>query len=213
MKKIFVLGDSISIHYGPFLEEMIKGKFAYARKSGEEQALKNLDIPQGANGGDSRMCLEFLKGLRGSGGLDADLLLLNCGLHDVKASFPDENKLKERRQLQVSIEDYQSNLEDIVQVADELKVKLIWVRTTPVDEAQHNTAGSGIFRYSEDVDTYNSAADKIMATRNVSAIDLNGFTNSLGAATELLYDGRHFNEPVRRLQAAYISGWLDNFKF
>ena len=30
-RSIFVIGDSISIHYGPYLKEMIKDKFNYDR--------------------------------------------------------------------------------------------------------------------------------------------------------------------------------------
>jgi len=59
--KLYVIGDSISIQYGPYLEAALRGVMAYARKEGEEEALLNLDIPQGANGGDSGMVLSFLE--------------------------------------------------------------------------------------------------------------------------------------------------------
>ena len=56
----------------------------YSRKEGEQEALINLDNPQGANGGDSAMVLDFLKAMKKSGGIDADFLLVNCGLHDLR---------------------------------------------------------------------------------------------------------------------------------
>ena len=59
--KVYVIGDSISIQYGPHLQAYLKGTMGYARKEGEEKALLNLDCPQGANGGDSSMVLSFLK--------------------------------------------------------------------------------------------------------------------------------------------------------
>ena len=59
-QKIFVIGDSVSIHYGPYLREMIKDKFDYDRKRGIEEALTDSDKPIGGNAGDSRMVLEYL---------------------------------------------------------------------------------------------------------------------------------------------------------
>lgn len=60
-RKLFVIGDSASIHYGPYLKKMTEDKFQYDRKRGEEQALMDLDKPIGANAGDSRMLLEYLR--------------------------------------------------------------------------------------------------------------------------------------------------------
>lgn len=42
-EKLFVLGDSVSIHYGPYLKESIKDKFNYDRKRGIKQSLEDLD--------------------------------------------------------------------------------------------------------------------------------------------------------------------------
>ena len=75
--KIYIIGDSISIHYGPYLQTYLDGVMEYSRKEGEEEALLNLDNPQGANGGDSAMVLSFLESKIDSGGIDADLLHIN----------------------------------------------------------------------------------------------------------------------------------------
>ncbi|MHC4884697.1 MAG: SGNH/GDSL hydrolase family protein, partial [Planctomycetota bacterium] len=80
---LFVIGDSISIGYGPFLKAMTAAHFNYARKSGEEEALKNLDIPAGANGGNSAKVLAYLEALAASKSFATDILLINCGLHDL----------------------------------------------------------------------------------------------------------------------------------
>lgn len=56
-RNLFVIGDSVSIHYGPYLKKMIEYKFNYDRKRGIEQALEDLDTPIGANAGDSKMVL------------------------------------------------------------------------------------------------------------------------------------------------------------
>ena len=41
--KIYIIGDSISIQYGPHLEGYLKGVMAYSRKEGVDEALLNLD--------------------------------------------------------------------------------------------------------------------------------------------------------------------------
>ena len=45
-----------------------------------------------------------------------------------------------------------------------------------------------------------------MAAAGIPAIDLHGFTASIGP--ELYCDHVHFHEPVREKQAAFIAGWL-----
>lgn len=49
--RLFVIGDSISIFYGPYLKKYVEGKFDYDRKRDKGEAMKNLDNPVGANGG------------------------------------------------------------------------------------------------------------------------------------------------------------------
>lgn len=45
-----------------------------------------------------------------------------------------------------------------------------------------------------------------MADAGVPTVDLHTFTADLGP--DLFCDHVHFTEPVRRLQAAFIAGWL-----
>lgn len=201
--KIYVIGDSISLHYGPYLETFLRGVMDYSRKEGEEEALLNLDNPQGANGGDSALVLAFLKKKLQTDGIDADLLLVNCGLHDIKT-----DPLTGVRQIPLPA--YAENLHAIVQTAAAMKLKLIWIRTTPCDEAIHNHAGMAFYRYSADCATYNQTADQIMQAAGVPSIDLYTFTLNLGP--ELYCDHVHFHEHIRQKQAAFIAGWLSAFK-
>lgn len=201
LPRLYIVGDSISIQYGPYLERYVAGRFHYARKSGEAEALLNLDNPLGANGGDSSMVLAYLRGLEAQGGLDADLLLVNCGLHDIKTDPVSGQK-------QVALDDYRRNLHEIVAVAARLGVKLVWLCMTPCDETVHNSRpGMSFFRYAADCAAYNAAADAVMAAAGVPAIDLYSFTASLGP--DLYCDHVHFHEHIREKQAAYIAGWLD----
>ena len=199
MKKVYVIGDSISIQYGPYLERALQGSMAYGRKEGDEEAQLNLDNPQGANGGDSGMVLAFLQAKAQAGGIDADLLLVNCGLHDIKTDPATGQK-------QVLIEQYQANLRAIVDLVAGMQPTLVWVRTTPCDENVHNYPGMSFHRFAADAAAYNQAADAIMTAAGVALIDLHTFTLALGP--DLYCDHVHFHEQVRAQQAAFIAGWL-----
>jgi lysophospholipase L1-like esterase len=174
----------------------------YSRKEGEEEARLNLDSPQGANGGDSGMVLSFLESKAKKGGIDADLLLLNCGLHDIKADPSGGTR-------QVPINRYRQNLESIVHVVKEMKPTLVWIRTTPCDENVHNREGMTFHRFSADCLAYNTAADQIMTSAHVPIIDLHAFTVNLGK--DLYCDHVHFHDHIREKQAAFIAGWLMAF--
>ncbi|MCE9590591.1 MAG: hypothetical protein K8S99_08725 [Planctomycetes bacterium] len=207
LPRLFILGDSVSIQYGPFLAAMVAGSFRYARKSGREAAAKNLDTPEPENGGDSRCCLAYLSAALKNGELQTDVLLLNCGLHDIKVRSADPD-----RATQVPIDEYRANLAKIISLVTGAGICLIWVRTTPVEESQHNPPGSGMHRHSANVDRFNAAADEVMAKHGVPAIDLHGFSLGMGPLKETLSDGRHFHEPIQRLQAAHIAGWLRGYR-
>lgn len=200
--RVYVIGDSISIQYGPYLQRYLEGIMGYARKEGEEEALLNLDNPQGANGGDSSMVLSFLKGKVSSGGIDADLLLVNCGLHDIKTDPSTGAK-------QIPLVQYEKNLRAILQTVATLRSRFIWLKTTPCDETIHNRPGMTFHRFSADCIKYNLAADRIMHDAGVPSIDLYTFTLNLGH--NLYCDHVHFHDHVREKQAAFIAGWLMAF--
>jgi lysophospholipase L1-like esterase len=197
--KVFVIGDSISIQYGPYLERFLHGMMEYARKEGELEALRNLDQPIGANGGDSQKVLEFLSAMATRGGIVADVLLLNCGLHDIKCDIHTGTK-------QIPLDRYQDNLRKIIQVASGMRPAPVWIRTTPCDEKVHNKPGLPFYRYAADVEAYNAAADRIMAEAGIPVIDLYTFTLNMGP--DLYIDHVHFFEPIREKQAAFLAGWL-----
>jgi lysophospholipase L1-like esterase len=200
MKRVCVVGDSISIQYGPHLRDLLQGAMTYSRKEGEEEARLNLDNPQGANGGDSSRVLSFLRARAAAGGIPADILLLNCGLHDIKTDPATGRK-------QVPLADYERNLRAILELRPRLVPAMAWIRTTPADERVHNARPNMTFhRFAADVDAYNAAADAVMAAAGVPVIDLFSFTRNLGP--DLFCDHVHFTEPVRRLQATFLAGWL-----
>ena len=60
--KIYVIGDSISIQYGTYLESQLKGIMEYSRKGGIEEASVNFDHKTGANGVMGVPTVVMLKG-------------------------------------------------------------------------------------------------------------------------------------------------------
>jgi len=202
LPRLYVIGDSISIHYGPHLEQYLAGHYRYARRSqqGDADYNLNLDVPVGTNNGDSRMVLEYLTQLQAGGQFHPDILLINAGLHDIKTD-------PQTGQRQISAADYRTNLQAIATLAKKLAGHVVWLTTTPVDDAIHNAA-SGFHRFAKDVDACNTAAHEVMPAAGIPLLDLFAFTNSLGLSGKDLYaDHVHFPEPVRQLQAAYIAGW------
>ena len=203
LPELYVIGDSISIQYGPYLERFLRGVYRYRRKDGTEAALQNLDIAQGANAGDSSMVLSFLQAMHKTGGIEADILLLNCGLHDIKTDPHTGAR-------QVPLSQYQGNLKAIIRLVEKMRPQLVWIRTTPCNENVHNRRRKDFFRFAADCQTYNAAADEIMRPAGIKSIDLYTFTANLGP--DIYCDHVHFHEHIREKQAAYIAGWLEGRK-
>ena len=198
---MFVIGDSISLGYGPYLERYLAPFFRYARKLGAENVMRTLGIaPGSANGGDSSQVLKYVTSSAVHGEIPAtDYLLVNCGLHDIRTDPASGVK-------QVDEDSYRANLEQIVVAARGLCGTFCWIRTTPCDETVHNTRIGGMQRFAADCRAYNAIADSVMRSRGVPSIDLYGFTHTLGP--DLYADHVHFHPHVQARQAAFIAGWL-----
>ena len=200
MRSLFIVGDSISIQYGPYMKRFVVGSYQYDRKRGEAEALEDLDKPVGANGGDSDMVLAYLTSEHRKG-VRYDVLLVNCGLHDIKTDPQTGAK-------QIPLERYRTNLEEIVTISKKMAKNLIWICTTDAVEQVHNREDSTFLRFHDDVVTYNATADEVMRSHSVSMIDLYTFTRRFGI--QAYCDHVHYTEEVRQLQAAYITGCLDS---
>lgn len=198
MRSVFVLGDSISIQYGPFLRRFLTGSLAYARKEGEAEALRDLDKMQGANGGDSQLVLSYLREKQAA--INSDYLLLNCGLHDIRV-YPGQQACS------VSIEEYADNLRSILALIQTMRPQPLWVTSTSLTDAIHNTRSKGFHRFARDIERYNAAATQIMHAAGVPVIDLCAFTLQLGG-DEIYKDHVHYTEAVQQAQGAYLAGWL-----
>lgn len=195
---VFVIGDSISLNYGPYLEDMIKSKYNYGRKSDLEDAMEDLDKPRGANAGDSSMVLDYLKE-EDDKGVKYEIVLLNCGLHDIRVD-------RDTKKIQIDEEDYKKNLNEVIGLANKMAKKVFWITTTPVNDEIHNKRKVGFLRYNKDVLKYNKIADEIMIENGVSSIDLYTFTSTLGK--DIYKDHVHFKEDIAKMQSSFIAGYL-----
>jgi lysophospholipase L1-like esterase len=194
MKTLHVIGDSISIHYGPYLEKFVNGRLKYSRKMGPPG---DLDLGGGANGGDSSRVLAHMQEC-----LDQschwDLLVLNCGLHDIKNHGSGN---------QVSLDQYKDNLVQIVELGKKLADEIVWVLSTPVIDEIHNSRSKKFKRLNADVERYNQAARNVMSESKIRMIDLYGFCQSI-LKPEIFMDHVHFVEAAREAQARFIANDL-----
>jgi len=189
---LHVIGDSISLHYGPYLQTMLTGVMTYTRKTAPDGSLDDR-----ANGGDSTLVLDYLQTLQPDRPFDN--LLINCGLHDIKRDVTTNTR-------QVPLDRYEANLHAILVQAQRLATRTIWVRTTPVIDERHNRLNTAFRRFEADIETYNAVADRIMLEHGITAIDLFTVTRNLGP--DIYADHVHFTEAVRAQQAAFIAGHL-----
>jgi lysophospholipase L1-like esterase len=199
--KLFVLGDSISIHYGAFLEKMVASQFEYSRKTGTEPQLKDSKLWGEPNGKHSNDGHDYINLMTADPNWRPDVMLLNAGIHDLTTMDP-VTKVK-----QVPLDVYIQNLTAVLDAMARRKVHVFWVNTTPVNEAYCHEQKIEVKHYNADVEAYNAAAAELMARKDVPVIDLHSFTSSLGGP-EVFTDMCHFTEPVARLQAAHIAGRL-----
>ncbi len=198
MKKLLIIGDSIAIHFAPFLKTYLSDTFEFVTVKGELEALADLDNPVGSNFGTSTNVLRFTK--ENIDKIDCNCVLINCGLHDLKV-----NPLS--KEYETSLIEYERNLEEITSLFINKGVKIIWYRLVPVYDQTHNPKiGHTFLRFHEDVKKFNALADRIMASKGIPRIDLYQFTLQFGESA--VYDHVHFTEEVRALQAAYIAGCL-----
>jgi hypothetical protein len=202
---VHVAGDSISVEYRPWLEKFLEGTWRYSCPGGEAEARLNLDNPVGANTGDSVRLLAYFRALMQRDDFRPDLLMVNCGLHDIRSALVTGAK-------QVALADYESNLREIVRLAAARGIPMAWVRTTHVCDELHNSRSTDFHRFAKDAEAYDEAACRVMAGAGVPAINLGDFTRKLGPGTEILRDHVHFTEAVQEKQAAFLAGWLEAWR-
>ena len=152
MPQVLILGDSIALQYTPYVEQAAMN-FILQSYGDHRRALENLDFPRGPNSGDSFRVLQIIEQLKQANRLTADLVLLNCGLHDIKHETPDGPT-------QVTIIQYEKNLEAIIALLRQSNCRVAWVETTPINDEVHNMLNGikGFHRFNADVLRFNEIA-------------------------------------------------------
>lgn len=143
LPRVLLIGDSISMGYTLPTRKLLEGKANVHR------------IP--TNGGPTSNGVKNLAKWLGEG--KWDVIHFNWGLHDLK-SMPDGTP-------QISLEDYEKNLRDLVVQLKATGATLVWASTTPVPEGELNPP-----RSNADVIRYNEIAAKVMAENGVRINDL-----------------------------------------
>lgn len=190
---LFLMGDSISIHYGPYLIKDLENIASVDQKKVETLQGKEFS----RNGGDSKRVLDYITAKLQQTGFQPNYIILNCGLHDIGRDTI-------KHELQVPAEEYRANLDRIFSMIREKNIRIIWVTTTPVVDSIHNSRTKQKLRYAADLENYNRIAKEICNKYKTDHVDLHDFTQTLGTSAYL--DNVHYKEDIRPLQAAYIAG-------
>lgn len=168
LPKVLIIGDSISIGYFPAVKAVLQGQASVSRPN--------------TNCGDTpRGLREINKWL---GDTKWDVIHFNWGLWDLCYRNPESknqgNRDKVNGKLSVTPEDYEKNLNALVDRLQKTGAALIWASTTLVPDGE---AG----RFVGDDVKYNAIAAKVMAERGIPINDLH--------ATSAAFDPSLFTKP------------------
>ncbi len=190
LPRVMLIGDSISIGYTLPTRELLQGKANVHRAS--------------QNCGPTTTGLKSLDMWLGEG--KWDVIHFNWGLHDLKYMGPqgqnlaDPNDATSKRQ--VSPEDYEKNLRELVGRLKKTGATLIWCSTTPVPEG---AAGRVV---GDDV-KYNAIAAKIMMEEGIEIHDLYAFAKSKLAEIQNPANV-HFSREGSAALAARVAAAIEN---
>lgn len=159
LPEVLIIGDSISIGYTPFVAELLKSEAKIIHNKG--------------NAAHTGTGLQQLDAWLGS--TKWDVIHFNWGLHDLCYRNPDQKKNagrdKVNGKLTTSLEQYEKNLDQLVERLEKTGAKLIWAHTTVVPEGEDG-------RIAGDHKKYNEVATKIMKKHNIPMNDLQSLSES-----------------------------------
>lgn len=185
LPKVLIIGDSISIGYFPVVKAALQGKASVSRPN--------------TNCGDTpRGLREIHKWL---GDTKWDVIHFNWGLWDLCYRNPESknqgNRDKVNGKLSVTPEDYEKNLNALVDRLQKTGATLIWASTTLVPEGE---AG----RFVGDDVKYNAIAAKVMAERGIPINDLHATSAAMPQEMFLKPGDVHYKKSGSELLAAKV---------
>jgi hypothetical protein len=104
---------------------------------------------------------------------------------------------------QTSLDEYEFNVEYIIDWFTANGYKVVWINTT-------NVTGQ-IISYNQMIDGYNQIASRICEERNIPIYDMNFLQHV--SPYELKWDDTHFQQNSVVLQADHLSEWILNFEY
>ncbi len=180
---VFIIGDSISMGYTPFVRKELEGRARVARHEG--------------NGGDSNNVLSNLGTLwLPALGEEPALIHANAGLHDLRF-------WTEREEYQVTLESYAKNMAILARKLAATGAKVVWATTTPVIDGAPNMS-KDFPRKNSDVEAYNAAAVEAMTAAGIEVDDLYSLVEEAGREKLVTPDGVHFTEDGYRALGAKV---------
>lgn len=185
LPRVLLIGDSISIGYFPDVRDLLKGK---------ANVHHNVN-----NGGPTSNGVKQIDAWLAEG--KWDVIHFNFGLHDVKVTAGGKDKEKNTAYPgghQVTPEDYEKNLREIVAKMQHTGAKLIWASTTPVPEGSDNPV-----RKTGDEVMYNEIAKKVMVENGIPIDDLYAAASPKMAEIQLKKNV-HFNKEGYLLLAKQV---------
>jgi acyl-CoA thioesterase-1 len=193
MKKIYLIGDSISMGYTPEVIRLFEGKAKVTRNPGNAQY--------------SSYGLRHLKEWLGSERYD--VIHFNWGAWDRHHLDPAADPLepsvaqfKRGGVRRTTPEQYAANLEAIVQILQGTGAKLIWATSTPLRDD-----GTMCCRPDEVV-PYNAVAERIMRAHGILINDL--YAWAMPELDQLLSaDGCHFTDDGSRYLARQVASVIE----
>lgn len=190
LPRVLLIGDSISMGYTLAVRDLLKGKANVHR------------IP--TNGGPTTNGIKNLKAWLG----DAkwDVIHFNWGLHDLKFIQSDASKRADPKapgsHRQVSLEDYEKNLRELVATMKTTGAKLIWCSTTPVLEGSDG-------RIAGDELKYNEVAARVMKDAGVPTNDLHAHAKAKITEIQLPNGNVHFSGEGSKYLAEQVAAEIE----
>jgi lysophospholipase L1-like esterase len=183
---VLIIGDSISIGYTPYVKQLLKAEAAVARNPGNAQdtgtGLTRLDAWLGTN--------------------QWAVIHFNWGLHDLCYRNPQSptnaGRDKVNGKLTTSLEQYEKNLELLVQRLAKTGAILIWASTTTVPDGEDG-------RFAGDEKKYNEVAARVMQKHGILTDDLQALTAGFGPELFLGPGDVHYQPEGYRTLAAQVA--------
>ena len=187
--RILIIGDSISLGYTPFVQEILQGKAEVFHNPGNAQ--------------HTGTGLEKIAEWLGDG--KWDVIHFNWGLWDLCYRNPEVknvgNRDKVNGTLTHTLEQYEQNLRGLVEIMRSTGALLIWCSTTPVPEGE---AG----RFKGDELKYNRAAARIMEENGIPINDLHSLALLRIPEIQSAEGNVHFTREGSRYLAEGVAAFL-----